>query len=155
MNRSRLIRQIRIAASVMCLTVCALFVVLWVRSYTWYDWLVGPLPRSYVIQASTQPGSLELMVSGPAFRVKLWELSSYPIQQGDDRWMIANGQSLGFRWALIQGRLRATTPFWFPVVLAGTLAAVLGIRTYQFSLRSLLFAMTLVAVILGLIVALR
>ncbi len=44
--------------------------------------------------------------------------------------------------------------FWIPVLATGLLAAVLGIRRpYRFSLRTLLIAMTLIAVLLGLVVA--
>jgi hypothetical protein len=43
-------------------------------------------------------------------------------------------------------------PHWLPVLLAGLLAAVLGIRRpFQFSLRTLLIATTIFAVWLGLI----
>jgi hypothetical protein len=47
-------------------------------------------------------------------------------------------------------------PHWLPVLLTGALAIALGIRhAYRFSLRSLLLATTLVAVVLGLVAAMR
>ena len=46
-------------------------------------------------------------------------------------------------------------PYWIPVLLTGTLAAVLGIRSpIKFSLRTLLIAMTVIAAWLGLIASL-
>ena len=45
-------------------------------------------------------------------------------------------------------------PYWFPVMLSGTVAAVLGVRQpYQhaFGRRTLLIATTLVAVVLGVV----
>jgi hypothetical protein len=80
MNRQHTLRTVRIGAAVACLLLCAIFVVIWVRSYSWFDWLVGPLPRSYMFAVTTQAGQFDLLVSGPAYRLSLWELSSYPIQ---------------------------------------------------------------------------
>jgi hypothetical protein len=45
-------------------------------------------------------------------------------------------------------------PYWFPVLISGVLAAVPWIR-WRFSLRTLLIATTIIAVVLGLIVWLR
>jgi hypothetical protein len=155
MFRSSTLGRLRIAVSVACLLACATFVVLWVRSYSWYDWLVGPLPRSYMVAASTQTGQLEVLVSGPAFRLSLWELSSYPIHADPARTMNSRRQSSRFGYDLIQGRLRVRMPLWFPMLVFGVFAAVLGIRTARFSLHALLVAMTITAVVLGLAVALR
>jgi hypothetical protein len=127
---------------------CAAFVILWVRSCSWNDGIVGPLPRSYVIQAYTMPSAIALMVSGPAYRVHLLELSSYPVRNDTTQ------RPIGLKWGLVQGRFHATIPLWCPTLLAAIVAAGLGVRTVRFSLRALLLATTLIAVLLGLIVAL-
>jgi hypothetical protein len=155
MNRQRTFQTVRIGAAIACLLLCATFVVIWVRSYSWFDWLIGPLPRSYMFAATTQSGQLDLLVSGPAYRLSLWELSSYPIQTEQSRQTSSRPLFSRFVCELVQGRLRVATPLWFPVLLSGALAALFGIRTYRFSLYTLLVATTLVAIVLGLAAALR
>jgi hypothetical protein len=46
-------------------------------------------------------------------------------------------------------------PFWFSVMITAALSAVLGIRSYRFSLRTLLLVTMLVAIVLGLVVAMK
>jgi hypothetical protein len=154
MNRARILRLLRISASALCGVVCLVLAALWARSYSSNDTLYGPLPRSFALQASTQPGHLQLLVSGPAYRLMMWEITSYPIQapktSGTPQW-----QSPRFKCEIIQGRLHVQLPIALLVLASGLLAAVLGIRTYRFSLRTLLIATTLVAVVLGLATAFR
>jgi hypothetical protein len=149
MDRARSFHVLRIVASILCLVACVFLTGMWARSYTTYDWLVGPLPQSWVIQASTRPGGFSLVVSGPAFRVKLWELSSYSIQADQAPPPVI------FNWGTTQGRFHVSMPYLFLIPIFGTLGIVLGVRSYQFSLRTLLIGMTLVAISLGVIMALR
>jgi hypothetical protein len=153
MTRSQILRTYRIGTAVACLLLCATFVVVWVRSYSWHDWLVGPLPRLYLFDVTSYAGQLEILVSGPAFRRSLWELSSHPIE--DNLVSMISSQPIFSRFDcnLVRGRLRVAAPWWFLVLSFGALGAVLGIRTYRFSLFALFFAMTVVAVVLGLAVA--
>jgi hypothetical protein len=155
MNRQRTLRTVRIGAAVVCLLFCAACVVVWVRSYSWFDWLVGPLPRSYMFAVTTQAGQLDLLVSGPAYRLSLWELSSYPIQAEQALQTSSRPLFSRFNCELVQGRLRIATPLWFPALLLVAVAALAGVRTYRFSLYALLIATTCVALVLGLAAALR
>ena len=155
MNRQRTLETLRIGAAVACLMLCATFGVIWVRSYSWYDWLVGPLPRSYMFALTTQAGQLDILVSGPAYRLSLWELSSYPIQAAQALQTSSRPMYPRFAYELVQGRLHVVTPLWLPVLILGALAALLGVRTYRFSLYALCMAMTFVAMVLGLAAALR
>jgi len=145
-------RKLRIAFSNTCLFACGLLLALWVRSYWWDDSISHPesgyLPNVY---ASTT-GNLTLN----------WDASS-----GDPEWRfwskaITKDDSgrLGeqsffenrFRW---RGGACAyvSFPHWSAILICATLAAVPELRwSKRFSLRTLLIAMTLVAMVLGLVV---
>jgi hypothetical protein len=61
---------------------------------------------------------------------------------------------LGFGFNRFPGGWALVVPFWFPVTLAASLTALLGMESrWRFSLRTLLIAITLVALTLGLIIA--
>jgi hypothetical protein len=63
---------------------------------------------------------------------------------------------LGFYLERTPRLLRLDVPFWFIVLISLALAAAPWLRTrWRFSLRTLLLATTLVAVVLGLVVAMR
>ena len=62
------------------------------------------------------------------------------------------------RWGFGTGRLAngwaMAFPHWCPVVISGAIAVACGIRrSWRFSLRTLLVATTVVAIVLGLVVA--
>jgi hypothetical protein len=61
----------------------------------------------------------------------------------------------GFEFRRINGCVDVKLPYWFLVTLAGSLAAIPSARKIRkrFSLRTLLIAMTLIALVLGLLVA--
>jgi hypothetical protein len=155
MNRPRILRLLRIAVSAVCLVFCAAFLLLWVRSYSWFDWMAAPLPRSYVVEATTKPGRFNVLISGPAFRRNHWEFTSNPIPGDAPQRTLSKRQQTHFDWAVFLGRLHVAMPLWFPVIVTAALSATLGIRSYRFSLRTMLLATTFVAVVLGLAVAMR
>jgi hypothetical protein len=120
---------------------------------------MGPLPRSHMFQAYTWRGTFHLIVSGPAYRLDLWETYSSPVPRVEG---LLNDSAVspgfyGFSFEAAQGIYHVTAPFWFLAIAAvGILAAIWRSHIQRrFSLRTLLIATTLIAVMLGVIAALR
>jgi hypothetical protein len=154
-------RKLRIAWSVLCGAACVLLILLWVRSYWWNDSVFKRL------------GSRELLLQMRLGEVGIWVTPTKPSQlpSDDTQWRIGKERpSPAFNYFMIEGsrvipvtgrfgfRYRsnpqntvAWIPFWaitLPVAGAAGVPWVEG----RFSLRALLIATTLVAMVLGLIV---
>jgi hypothetical protein len=161
MDRARAIQLLRIAASAVCLIVCALFVVLWVRSYYGKDLLNGRLPVGQGIMADSWQGRVTLVGIPISERTDFhWGLSVIPADTwlGILRYMSGEmsqdrdvfGFNLKMRAPL---DWKVASPHWFLVLLFAAFGAAPWIRwSKRFSLRTLLIATTLIAVVLGLIV---
>ena len=138
MDRPRLIRGLRIAWSVWWGILCVLLVVLWVRSYFRQD--VVFLDRVPVaIQLSTYKGTITyLRVDNPFGNKKgSWSAFSTPIPT-----MFQLPRYSYF------DRNCSRAPLWIPVLGCIPLGAASWVR-WKFSLRTLLVATTLIAVVLG------
>jgi hypothetical protein len=150
---------LRITVTALSLTACLLAIVLWVRSYESSDRVIGPLPRSHMFQAYTWRGTGQVIVSGPAYRLDLWEYYSSPVPQQAGASDITGSSPAfwGFSFRELSGVFHVTAPMWFIVGLFG--AIPLGVCRNQikrrFSLRTLFIATTLVAVVLGIIAVMR
>ena len=133
-------RKLRIAWSVGCSITCVLLIVLWMRSYWWSDQFVASMLGRLFVGGGSQSGAFGIGVSTDS-NVQPWTWMRQPI---DERkfwsWML--GVFLFRRGAV-------TVPYWFIVPLSATLG-VLPLYHQRFSLRTLLIATTLVAVVLGL-----
>jgi len=142
-------RNLRIAWSVAWTLACALLIALWVRSYSWFDmststsrhalsvtdgWLFWDTPIAAVLKP--KPAAPRPPVVKEHFGFVSLSLSVATVQPIDRFALMRRGKAL---------------PFWVPVLLAGTLAAVVW-RHWKFSLRTLLIVTTLVALVLGLAV---
>ena len=137
-------RKLRIALSATCLIACALLIVLWVRSYWWGDVLqFRSFPEDFgigsvhgVIGADGNINPLKY-ISSPG-----WKLWSYPTFKEMTRspFLYKYAPAVGFELNL---------PHWLPSLIFGMLATLPWIR--RFSLRALLVATTLIAMVLGLI----
>ena len=141
-------RKLRIAFSATCLIACVLLIVLWVRSYRDGDQLYGPLGSSEGIFLTSQGGVLYCMRD-----LKLIPPSWQVAHEHSFNWFgtaMVRGQSWGFNSSPQTDYL--AIPYWFPVLLSTALGALSWLR-FRFTLRTLLIATTLVAVVLGLIVA--
>jgi hypothetical protein len=148
-------RKLRIAWTVVWGLACVLLIAVWVRSYwrqdlvryryigTHYFWM-------YYDDATLGWGENSLD-----------RMESVEAEFGSSRWLVANSNEAqpfaetapaGFsRWNLFtSGGLAVWSPIWFPTLLLAVMAAVPWIR-WRYSLRTLLIATTLVAVVLGLI----
>jgi hypothetical protein len=130
-------RQLRIAFSAVCGVLCLLLIALWVRSYWRLDtvkaWsnntvasLRGRLYSNAKFSYTDDSGSNS---------VEFFPGTSIPIERNASRLALS---SVG-------------TPIWFPVVLTAALSTVPWLR-WRFSLRTLLVATSLVAILLWLIV---
>jgi hypothetical protein len=146
----RAFRYLRIAFSATCLIACVLFIVLWVRSYWWCDDIVGPV-------GTTQSFCIWSDVGQVGFSLVDHRLKS--LADGGP-WVFAS------EWTgNLPPRSRIDIPFlpswatehdvvirdWCLVLLMGASVAAPWCH-WRFSLRTLLIAMTLVAVVLGLVV---
>ena len=125
-------RKLRIAWSVAWGIAAVLLVVLWVRSYLVYDSFVGRYPNGLFFFVYSAKG--------------VYTFSTYPLL----------GASVNDNWWFLVRRapndMAIGGPFSFTIVVACAVSIAPWIR-YRFSLRTLLIATTLVAVVLGIIVA--
>jgi hypothetical protein len=152
-----MLKYLRIAVTALSLTACLLAIVLWVRSYESSDRVIGPLPWSHMFQAYTWRGTGQVIVSGPAYRLDLWEYYSSPVPQqtGNSDMTRPSPAFWGFNIRKLSGVLIVTAPMWFIVVLFGAIPLALC-RSHikrRFSLRTLLIATTIVSAVLGIVVA--
>jgi hypothetical protein len=150
MNRNRLIRSLKTAFSVTCGVACVLLIVFWVRSYWWRDLLYLNLTTPTAYAVCTSKGELVL-------------LRSYDGNRGQGQVLVLrelpSNQRRPLLWYAekIEGRTRdaISLPLWMPVLLSTTFAVIPWIPwSKRFSLRTLLIATTLVAVMLGVIIVL-
>jgi hypothetical protein len=155
-------RKLRIAWSVVCGVAAVLLIVLWIRSYSHSDLLR---------KASTSEGALLNSWKG---RLTFWswknDTSSWlnpqvrpePVAENLDN-LIRSGAPIAGFWRFLGfgrvyplGSTIVFAPYWFPVLFLAAIASVVWYPWQRrFSLRTLLIATTLVAVMLGLIVWLR
>jgi hypothetical protein len=148
-------RKLRIAWSVLCGFLCLLLIGLWERSYWWIDGVSGNRGRHYVYcDMHSGRASFARIVPTGQFPPDPWRAFSRPIHDSDLE-AAANSSSgshrlLGFQWKVFGNGWRAAVPFWFPTFLCGALAALPWLR-WQFSLRTLLIGITVVAALLGLV----
>jgi hypothetical protein len=148
-------RNLRIAFSAACGTVCLLLIVLWVRSIWLYERVEIPIPSNSLLTLSSAAGTAEA------------RLCIYPVLPVENpSWFSGKkdfakdfGLSLtrrvfgGFGFVADDGEvydIGLNCPYWFLITCATVLAGAPWIRC-RFSVRTLLIAATLVAVMLGLI----
>jgi hypothetical protein len=154
-------RKLRIAWSVVWGVVAVLVIVLWVRSYWRADTAVVVVSRSSVIGFGSGLGSLAatLSVRVPGYFNQTWYIISGANGGSGDfqsQYLPGNRKVLGFGITQQPSFTSIYAPCWSFVFVAGALCSLPWIRwSKRFSLRTLLIATTLVAVVLGLIVWLR
>jgi hypothetical protein len=154
MDRPRLIRGLRIAWSVAWGILCVLLIVFWVRSYGWFDSISVSFNGRHTYWLGSIAGEIrhtKMATSRP--HGLQWRTSDDPVSETLRREVLPNWSVLGFRsFNSPNGRgTSLTIPHWFPVVILAALAAAPWLR-WTFSLRTLLIATTLIAVVLGLVV---
>jgi hypothetical protein len=153
MDRPQLIRRLRIAASVFFAVVTLALCVLWVRSYWFRDVIHCRTSGSSVIVFASMKGRLIAYDYELPSVASQWNLKSAKIVNGEYYWA-DEAQYRGFFGLLVKdvndSRLFGA-PHWFFVSSTVAVAVVTWTRcSTRFTLRTLLIAITLVAVVLGL-----
>jgi hypothetical protein len=148
-------RKLRIAWSVACGILCLLLVVLWVRSYGHSDSLpVMRMPSGKWTRINSSQGRISIStVRTPEWWKNARKRSTFVPGKGysvagESGYFDSNGLPLG---AGGMPAKQSTLPNWSCVIGVLAIAAIPWVG-WSFSLRTLLIAMTLVAVALGLIV---
>jgi hypothetical protein len=168
MDRTRLIRGLRITVSAVFGIVCVLLIVLWVVSY-WrrdlinYVWNArlgmygaasyqGTLTFYFDSRQAIRNNARQTTANDPPRRpIETWKGQFADAYLAD--WFIPEGRNArSFQFIRHPNFLAITFSYWYLVPATGALAAAPCIRfTKRFSLRTLLIAATLIAAALGLI----
>ena len=149
MQSRRRMRYLRIAVTALSLTACVLLVALWVRSYWWSDWIdrfdkselqtsVGSSSGTLIyseIDWSSDPGG---HVASHSWTYKVTEA----FVPDENHWI---------DWSIRPGVFRVAISHWLLILPVALIAAAPCLH-WRFSLRTLLIATTLVAVVLGMVI---
>ena len=156
-------RKLRIAWSVGCGMACVLLIALWVRSYQREDILFTNVGRlTWIVQIDSWDGRLNLLThqeDAPSSIWLHWQCESLDLHRRYETALrevqVASNSTpdptFDFARLTRPFGMSARVPHWSGVLLLFGLAAAPWLR-WRFSLRTLLIATTLVAVVLGLIV---
>ena len=143
--------------SALCLIACVLLVALWVRSYWRADIFAFAFSSSSFVGLGSANGTIAVSRgdNAPGYFNRRWQIQSNVIVDQQDYLLEASSRYRGaFGFGIAQDRSFVTlsAPCWFLVLVFAALAALPWIWRPRFSLRALLIATTLLAVVLGLIV---
>lgn len=144
------------------LLACALLIALWVRSYSSCVFVHGPLPGTLgTLLIETNQGRVtfchaygQRVMSG--MNASLWGIHYKPIEEWEAVVPPLNTRAdfSFFRWRRNLSYL--ILPYWSMTLFSAAIAALMCRKqTWRFSLRTLLIAMTLIAIVLGLVVLLN
>jgi hypothetical protein len=142
-------RKLRIAWSVGWGLACVLLIVLWVRSYQQLDEVRIPFPGSSLVVVQSFGGGSCIYTKTESQPSSRWGVRSKSVDE--------LSRLTGFEIIPPPATFRMKSgilwvPYWFEVPVLALLAASPSL-TWRFSLRTLLIATTLVALVLGLIIA--
>ena len=144
-------RKLRLAWSVGCGITCVVLIVLWVRSYHYFDKLEGPIGSQRAFGIESFPGHLDFFVWRFIDQPQPWSRHTYSLSELPEQGIVLPQICLGFYSWDQQDYFGIRLPYWFLSVAAAILVPAPWLR-WRFSLRILLIATTLIAVVLGLIV---
>jgi hypothetical protein len=172
-----MLKTLRIAVTALCLTECVLFVALWVRSYWTLDLVSRVTSTGQISSFGSNKGTV-YFVRMPLAPVRGYGggRGAYGGSYGGGQLVAGYGRGMGggfgprpqgwqhssgkvneragdenFQWEITGGKTKIKFPHWLIVLGASAMAAAPWV-SYRFSLRTLLIATTLVAVVLGAIV---
>jgi hypothetical protein len=142
-----MLRRLLNIASIVCLVACVELIGFWVRSYHCLD-AVTVHVFTYAMCFASEQGrlcyDLSTNASGP------WRWVWLGIRTGDETsrpWGV-----LGFYFEQHGGWTNRYLPYWFVIIVSGSLAMVLRVRSaWRFNLRSLFIATAVAAVVLGMV----
>jgi hypothetical protein len=143
-------RHLRIAFSAVCGTICLLLIVLWVRSHGAEDRLTGNFAGSHWFRVYSSHGCLVYYVPGTPGPPSMY---AWQPNFGSEFWLEASDARIASvpRVRLHREEDWVTLPYWFLVGLCAVVAVAPWFR-WRFSLRTLLIAMTMVALALGTVI---
>jgi hypothetical protein len=166
-------RKLRIAWSVFWSVACILLIALWVRSYSWNDITTRWDARGFTSFGSNSGDLYLFRINDEGYRNRGWNFGSVRLRPSNPEVYVRAPvepntvlvlENAAYDIKLFRNvfgfsayRTARTTfykcPVWFAILTIATLAITAWIPlSRRFSLRTLLIAMTLVAVVLGLIV---
>src|SRR5262245_23379075 len=152
MSRPRLLRGLRIASSGWGGILCVLLIMLWVRSYSWLDASELRFALSRLLHIQSYEGRITVLTfKNPDDSYHLYgSLPSRYVQSSRARWAAYMG---GTNWTqtFYQTSVIGAVSHWLAITILGAFV-LLPWFGLQFSLRTLLIATTLIAVVLGLLV---
>jgi hypothetical protein len=132
-------RKLRIVWSVGCGILCLLLIVLWMRSY-WLGDRVVHERASGTYEIASFDGNLTMRITRP---------NNFP--DGEFHWAVASRPTIAVYW--LSGN-EIIIPYWLAAIFLAGITGLPWIRcSTRFSLRSMLIAITLIGLILGLIIA--
>lgn len=133
---TKFLRIVRTVVTGLGVTAAVLLAALWVHSASWKDTFIGPIPLAGGgFEAESLHG--QVVVVGRVQEELWWPARVYSVSDTLPDFGCSNTYHFQFR-----------LPHWCLVSMAGAIAAVPWIRL-QYSLRTMLIVMTLVAVVLG------
>lgn len=149
-------RKLRITWSVCWAVISVLFVVAWVRSYSWEDAITAPGDGSRRLGSAegwmtirwTEPRWKE-MRRKPSFQLTKWQVVSRPVEERDQRYARMRVQSRPAQLGFVDAGA-VQFPYWLPLIVCIGMFVAPWIQ--RFSLRTLLIATTAIALVLGLLV---
>jgi hypothetical protein len=154
-------RKLRIAWSVGWGLAAVLLIVLWVRSYWWKDWVTAPISRTQAVSLNSSQGRLRVRL-GPMPSQSIPLFSHYSLakfEKDADESLGEMGPGVTTFKAPLSPVFGRSIDGKFSVAhgLVVLFFAALGVVAapcikWRFTLRTLLIATTLVAVVLGLVV---
>jgi hypothetical protein len=145
-------RRLLNIASIFCLVVCLALMGMWVRSYWLYDRIDGYSTTAQFTVCSTQGVAFcENLAHFPVI-LDLASWKSFPMAYHGLR----PPTFLGFRYRNESAGIFIVLPYWFLVLVTGSLSAVLWWRPApRFSLPVLLLMTTIIAAALAIVVELN
>ena len=146
-------RKLRIAWSTVWGVLAVLLCVLWVRSYWWWDNFSVAYSGTRCLFAALYRGTVVLHPynRGPGEGLASWSLQvPHDVPEGDRNY---DSNVRPFRW-LPMGNLTLAfvLPIWISVLFVLTLSVLPWLTFRRFSLRTLLLAVTLGSIVLGVVV---
>ena len=155
-------RKLRIAFSAVCGIACLIMILLWARSYWWWDTIVWGITdeQGFIVRSVKGAAVLEYLdFSGSEIDAVLfkWHVQSTPLPD-TNRYPFGGVENTFAGFLIRHSGWRGNpfllcVPFWFLVPLSAALAVILwGKWALRFSLKSLLIATTIVAVLLASVV---
>jgi hypothetical protein len=151
MDRFHKVRFLRIVVSIVFVMLCAALVLLWVRCYWLIDMFWGPTATSGQVVVVSMQGQLFVGTNvggGPAWSRQSGKL--YSKWRSIWRTLFPRRDVFGFALVVDSNNVGIAVPHWFAALVTATLAWLPWAPwSKRFSLRTLLVATTLIAVVLG------